>query len=81
MRQKTNGKFKNIAKNGPNNDFLEPKMVLDFVFDGFYVSLWFVSYKTQKCGIFWEILGKNGPIFAKNGSRNFKMRKLGFHVC
>ena len=73
-----------MAKNGPNSDFLKPKMVLDFVFDGFCVSLWFESYKTQKCGIFsrfWEILSKNGPIFSKNGSRNFKMRKLGFHVC
>ena len=26
---------KNIAKNGPNNNFLDPKMVLDLVFDGF----------------------------------------------
>ena len=27
--------YKNIAKNGPNSSFLEPKMVLDFIFDGF----------------------------------------------
>ena len=27
--------YKNIAKNGPNNDFLEPKMVSDLVFGGF----------------------------------------------
>ena len=26
--------YKNIAKNGPNKEFLEPKMVLDFIFDG-----------------------------------------------
>ena len=33
--------YKNIAKNGPNNNFLEPKMVLDFILMVFHVSLWF----------------------------------------
>ena len=55
-------------KNGPNNDFLQQKMVLDLVFDGFHVSPCFISRKTQKYLIFigfLKILGENGPIFAK----------------
>ena len=31
--------YKDIAKNGPNNDFLEPKMVSDLVFDGFSCNM------------------------------------------
>ena len=32
--------YKNIAKNGLNNEFLEPKMVLDLIFDGFFMYLY-----------------------------------------
>ena len=72
--------YKNIAKIGPNNHFLEPKMVLDLILMVFRVSLWFVSYKTQKYPVvirFHEILSKNRPIFAENGSRDLKSRYLG----
>ena len=37
--------YKNIAKNGSNNDFLEPKMVSDLVF---HVTWWTKTYKTTK---------------------------------
>ena len=53
--------YKNIAKNGPNNNFLKPKMVLDFIFGGFSCismvciiknpKMWYISR-------FWEILSK-----------------------
>ena len=62
--------YKNIAKNDPNNEFLEPKMVLDFIFDGFHVSLWFASCKTTKNLVltpFWEILSKKGQFLPKMG--------------
>ena len=38
--------YKNIAKNGPNNNFLKSKMVLDFILVVFNVSLWFASCQT-----------------------------------
>ena len=41
------------------------------------------SYKTIKYGIFlwfWKILRQNDRILRKNGSRNFKTRKVAFHV-
>ena len=47
----------------------------------FYVSLWFVSYKTPKCGIFsrfWEILSKNGPILPKMGPGTLKCENWDF---
>ena len=45
----------------------------------FFMSLWFVSCKTPKYLIvtqFQEILSKNMPIFAENGSRSLKSQYL-----
>ena len=74
---------KNIAINGSNNEFLEPKMVLEFIFYGFSCNSMVCiiqNHKNLVLSPFWEILSKNGPIFSENGSRDFKSRYLIFHV-
>ena len=43
-----------MAKNGSNNDFLEPKMVLDLVFDGFScISIVCIMQNPETPGILW----------------------------
>ena len=61
-------------KNAPNNDFLEPKMVLDLVFDSFLCihMVYIIEHPIYLIFLrFLKILCKNGSIFAKNGSRSF----------
>ena len=49
--------YKNIAINGPNNNFLEPKMVLDLIFDGFScIAMVCIMQNHKKLGT-WTILG------------------------
>ena len=58
-------------------------MVLDFIIDGFSYTFMVCIMQNAKNMIlspFWEILSKNGPIFAKNGSQDFKWPFLAFHV-
>ena len=71
--------YKNNAQNESESWIFSPKWLLNMFGDVFHVSQdtrpWKIT-KSSKLLRFWKILGKNRPIFVKNGSRNFKSRYL-----